>query len=188
MKIMMMACCVMFVVVTSVFAGKADVYYPTAILTFQERGDAMKGQGANVADIVFAGLAVQDNLVLVERQNLDKLLDEAMLSLSGVVDSREAIQIGQLSGATILVTGSAFQVGKTTYLTAKIIGTETALNSDSAAHQCGYRAYSVGYDGGIVTAACILPAGNIQITADIQIQVCRYTAQVRTISEEKKVI
>jgi hypothetical protein len=100
--------------------------YPAAILPFEERGAGMEGQGRNVADILFASLAENPQLYLVDRQELTKLLAEAALSLSGAVDTGKAVQIGQLTGARILITGSVFKAGRNTYVVAKIIGTETS--------------------------------------------------------------
>lgn len=101
-------------------------YYPTAVLSFQERGPGMEGQGKNVADIVFANLVMKPELILVDRDQLDKLLKEAELNLSGMVERDQANQIGQLVGAKLLITGSVFMVGNNTYVVARIIGTETS--------------------------------------------------------------
>ena len=55
-----------------------------------------------------------------------KTLSEAELNLSGMVAPGQAIQVGQLTGAKILITGSVIEADKTLYLVAKIIGTETS--------------------------------------------------------------
>ena len=47
------------------------------------------------------------------------------LNLTGIVPPDRAVQVGQLTGAKILVTGSVIEVGSSLYLVAKIIGTET---------------------------------------------------------------
>ncbi len=108
-------------------ADAADTQvYPVAILPFSERGPGMNGIGQNVADVLFAALVANPHLYLVDRQELDKLLSEAELSLSGAVNAGQAIQIGQLTGARILVTGSVFKAGSNVYVVAKVIGTETS--------------------------------------------------------------
>jgi hypothetical protein len=43
------------------------------------------------------------------------------------VDTEQAVKVGRLVGARILVTGRAFALGKQQMITAKIIGTETSL-------------------------------------------------------------
>jgi TolB-like protein len=100
--------------------------YPTAILPFQERGSELKDAGAKVADILFASLAADPTLYLVDRAELDKLLTETELNLSGMVESSRATRVGQFTGARILVTGTVMQLDKSIYLVARIIGTETS--------------------------------------------------------------
>ncbi|MCE9614283.1 MAG: CsgG/HfaB family protein [Lentisphaerae bacterium] len=100
--------------------------YPTAIFAFAERGAGVKDAGAKVSDILFASLVARPDLVLVDRQDLQKTLDEHELNLSGMVTPGQAVQVGQLTGAKILVTGSIIEADKSLYVVAKIIGTETS--------------------------------------------------------------
>lgn len=102
------------------------VEYPIAILPFRERGKEVAQMGGQVADLLFAKLVVDPSLYLVDREDLDKTVAEAKLNLSGIVNPQEAIAIGQLTGARLLVTGSVFQIDTTVYVVAKIIGTETS--------------------------------------------------------------
>ena len=104
----------------------AEDVYPTAILAFAERGKDVKGMGAQVRDLLFVGLVENPQLMLVDREDLQKSMEEAELSLSGAVKADEVIQIGHLTGAKIIITGSVMQVGKKLYLVGKIIGTETS--------------------------------------------------------------
>ncbi|PCJ58606.1 MAG: curli assembly protein CsgG [Planctomycetota bacterium] len=99
--------------------------YPVAIMTFSERGSGMKGKGANVSDLLFAGMVENPFLYLVERAELSKIIKEQELNLSGLVSQETAIKVGRLVGAKILITGSVFKVGKKIYIVAKIISTET---------------------------------------------------------------
>ncbi|MBU1692359.1 MAG: CsgG/HfaB family protein [Verrucomicrobia bacterium] len=105
---------------------KAPAVYPTAILPFQERGAGVKGYGEKVSDLLFAALTVNPNLLLVERAEIEKLLSEHELNLSGMVEPATATKVGQLTGAKLLVTGSVIEADRTLYLVAKIIGTETS--------------------------------------------------------------
>ncbi|HVC96455.1 MAG TPA: CsgG/HfaB family protein [Pirellulales bacterium] len=105
--------------------GGGDEVYPAAVLAFQERGAGVKGYAAKVGDVLFATLSAEANLVLVEREELDKTINEQQLNVSGLVKADEAAQIGQLTGAKILITGSVTEVDMTVYLVSKLIGTET---------------------------------------------------------------
>jgi TolB-like protein len=98
---------------------------PAAILAFAERGTAVKGTADRVADLLFAELAAHDGLWLVDRQDLQQTLGEQELSASGMVNPAQAVKIGSLTGAKVLITGSVFEVDKDLHIVAKVIGTET---------------------------------------------------------------
>ena len=100
--------------------------YPLAILPFQDRGSGVEGYGAKVGDLLLALLVTNPRLYLVERADLEKVIKEHQLNLSGMVDPNQATRVGQLTGAKILVTGSVIEVGDSLYVVAKIIGTETS--------------------------------------------------------------
>ncbi|MFZ2656548.1 MAG: CsgG/HfaB family protein [Victivallales bacterium] len=106
-------------------AVNAEVY-TVAVLPLTESGAGVAGQGEQVADILFAKLCTNPNVWMVERKDLEKILKEAELSISGAVNPNQAIQIGQLTGAKILITGSVFKVKDKTFLVAKVISTETS--------------------------------------------------------------
>ncbi|PQO25275.1 curli assembly protein CsgG [Blastopirellula marina] len=103
-----------------------DAVYPTAIFPFQERGADVKGLGAQVSDLLFASLVVDPTMYLVDREDMAKILQEQELSVSGLVNPSEAVQVGQLTGAKLILTGSVIQAGDKLVLVAKIIGTETS--------------------------------------------------------------
>ena len=108
---------------------KADdqhAVYPVAILPFQERGRDAADLGPQVTDLLFAKLVANPDMYLVEREDINKLLEEKELNLSGLVNPGQAIQVGYLTGAKIIVTGSVVIAGDSQYLVAKVIGTETS--------------------------------------------------------------
>lgn len=98
---------------------------PAAILPFAERGSTVRGYGEKVSELLFAVLAEKPDLWLVDRQDIEKVLNEQELSASGMVDPAHAVKIGSLTGAKVLITGSVLEVDKDIRLIAKIIGTET---------------------------------------------------------------
>ena len=106
-------------------APKAPTVYPTAIFPFEERGAGAKDYGAKVADILFAKLVAKPEIYLVDRQEMKKTMEEHELNLSGMVTPDQAVQVGKLTGAKVLITGSVIEADKTLYIVAKIIGTET---------------------------------------------------------------
>ena len=106
-------------------ADEQHVVYPVAILPFQERGRDAADLGPQVTDLLFATLVANPDMYLVEREDINKLLEEKELNLSGLVNPGQAIQVGYLTGAKIIVTGSVVIAGDSQYLVAKVIGTET---------------------------------------------------------------
>ena len=104
----------------------ADGVTPMAVLPFEERGTGVKGYGDKVTDILFASLVTDPDLYLVDRADIAKLIQEQELNLSGAVTPGQATQVGQLTGAKILIAGSIVEADNTLYVVAKIIGTETS--------------------------------------------------------------
>ena len=100
--------------------------HPTAIFPFHERGEGVKGYGNKASDILFASLAANPDLLLVDREEISKTLEEQEMNMSGMVSPNEAVQVGGLIGAKVLVTGSVIDADQSVYLVARIIGTETS--------------------------------------------------------------
>lgn len=126
MAMMIAALTLLLVAAQSSFANQAPAVYPTAIFDFVEKSGHMSGMGEKVSDIVFANLAMDPTITLVDREEMEKLQDEAVLNLSGMVNAQQANQIGMLTGARIIVTGTIFEIEDKLILVAKIIGTETS--------------------------------------------------------------
>lgn len=97
-----------------------------AVFDFESKDEGVRDLGAKVAALLNAHLSAQPNLVMVERAELEKVLGEQELGLSGTVQPGSAARIGHLTGAQILITGRVFKVEKETFLVAKVIGTETS--------------------------------------------------------------
>ncbi len=117
-----------FLFATPVIAiEKADFnIYPTAIFAFSEKGAGVRDLGKKVSDVLFASLLTSDKMYLVDRDEMSKLMGETTLNLSGMVNPQQAIQIGQLTGARLLITGNIFEIDGRLMIVAKIIGTETS--------------------------------------------------------------
>ncbi|MFT3990076.1 MAG: CsgG/HfaB family protein [Luteolibacter sp.] len=105
-------------------AGETTPVFSVGILPFSETDDT-KSLGASASDLLSAQLGMSGQFVLVERAQLDAVLSEQGLGLSGAIDPQSAAKVGNLSGAQILVTGRVFKAGKTTYCIAKAISVAT---------------------------------------------------------------
>jgi TolB-like protein len=117
-----------FTLVLSVIARAEQQPAPlsAAVLDFQTSGEKLTGKGAEAAVLLNARLSATANLILVERQEIDKLLGEQELGISGTVTAESAAKIGRMTGAKVLITGRLFEAGDKIFLVAKIISTETS--------------------------------------------------------------
>lgn len=97
-----------------------------AVFDFESKDEAVRDLGPKVATLLNATLSAEPNLILVERAELEKVLGEQELGLSGTVSADTAARVGNLTGAKVLVTGRVFKVDKETMVVAKVIGTETS--------------------------------------------------------------
>jgi hypothetical protein len=81
----------------------------------------------NIVSLITVNLSSDARFVVVERNELDKVLAEQALGISGNITSDTAAKIGQLTGAKILVTGREFNAGGPNGLVVivNVIGAET---------------------------------------------------------------
>ena len=110
---------------TTVRAATNDVL-TVAVFDFESKDEAVSGLGPKVATLVNANLSAEPQIITVERAELEKVLGEQELGLSGTVTPDSAAKVGQLTGAKVLVTGRVFRADNELILVAKIIGTETS--------------------------------------------------------------
>jgi uncharacterized protein (UPF0212 family) len=97
-----------------------------AVFDFDSRDDAVRDLGPKVATLINATLSAEPQIITVERAELEKVLGEQELGLSGTVTTETAAKVGHLTGAKVLVTGRVFKADKELVLVSKIIGTETS--------------------------------------------------------------
>jgi Curli production assembly/transport component CsgG len=104
----------------------ADEIYSVAVFDFDSKDESVRDLGPKVATLINANLSAEPNLVMVERAELEKILGEQELGLSGTVTADTAAKVGNLTGAKVLVTGRVFKTDTELFIVAKIIGTETS--------------------------------------------------------------
>jgi TolB-like protein len=100
---------------------------PLAVTVYDFSGDAGAAPYVNkVTALVSVDLAGATNLVMVERSELTKALKEQAFGVSGMVNPDAAAQIGQITGAKVLVSGQVMKIGDNhLILVANIVGTES---------------------------------------------------------------
>ena len=67
------------------------------------------------------------SVTIVDRSDIDKVMDELQLQAdSSVTDEATAVQVGKLSGAEVIVTGTLSSVGGKFYIEVKVVSVEKA--------------------------------------------------------------
>ena len=97
-----------------------------AIFDFESKDEAVHDLGPKGATLLNATLSAEPQIITVERAELEKVLGEQELGLSGTISGDTAAKVGHLTGAKVLVTGRVFRADKELIIVAKIIGTETS--------------------------------------------------------------
>lgn len=96
-----------------------------AVFDFESKEEALREAGPKISAMLQASLSSLDNVITVERAELEKALGEQELGASGTVSADTAAQIGRLTGAKILVTGRVFKLDKDITAVSKIMSAET---------------------------------------------------------------
>jgi hypothetical protein len=107
-------------------ARAGDTALTVALFDFESKDEGVRDLGPKVAALLNANLSAEPQIITVERAELEKVLGEQELGLSGTVSPETAAKVGHLTGAKVLVTGRVFKADKELILVAKIIGTETS--------------------------------------------------------------
>ncbi len=82
-----------------------------AVAKFENKTTYGARLGTAAADILVTELARTERFILIERAELDRLLTEQKLGLTGAVDPATAAQMGKILGAAAMIVGSVSQFG-----------------------------------------------------------------------------
>lgn len=99
-----------------------------AVLPFQNQSEnAEKNKiGEAATELLITSLSQEETLKLVERTQIEKLLEEQRLSLSGMLDSDKAPEIGEMLNAEYLILGAVTEMGSNYFINAQITAVETS--------------------------------------------------------------
>ena len=67
--------------------------------------------GNSATDIFISELASTGKVILIERANIENVMNEQEMTMSGLVDPENQIQLGNMLGADYLIFGSISQFG-----------------------------------------------------------------------------
>ncbi len=98
-----------------------------AVFPFQAE-DALAKRKVDVAvgELLTQKLIRESKFKLLERTQLDTVLREQKLGLSGAIESDTAAKIGKLAGARLAAMGTVTRLGKNYQISAKLVDTETS--------------------------------------------------------------
>lgn len=149
-----------------------------AVLEFKNKADNQwwyHGGAEAAQDVFVTELVKSGKFRVVEREQLEALMKEKNLSLSGDIDTKTAVRVGKLLGVNYLLTGAVTEygsedkgantpgfrglpgvsVGKKTFvaaLNARLIDTETgeiAWADEARAEESNSRVFVGGFGGGV---------------------------------------
>ncbi|MDT8297675.1 MAG: FlgO family outer membrane protein [Spirochaetaceae bacterium] len=86
------------------------------------------------------------DITIIERSQINQIMQEWDLGSSGIVNNDTAVQIGQLVGANAVVLGSITKIGETARINIRIVDVETARVESTASATLSGADFTVMYD------------------------------------------
>lgn len=96
-----------------------------AIVSFVNIDGTTSELGQYIAEELITRLYQTGRFEVIERQLLEKILDEHRLSMSGFVDASSAQEIGRILGVDAITSGSIADLDESVKVNARLISTET---------------------------------------------------------------
>lgn len=84
------------------------------IVAFENKTTYGQRLGSAATDVLLTELAKTGKFILVEREKLQKVMEEQQLQQSGAIDPNTAVKVGRLLGLNAIITGSVTQFGTKT--------------------------------------------------------------------------
>ncbi len=106
-------------------AAAEPVPMSVAVLGFGAQKD-IEPEAEKLALLLGVQLSEHPELQLVERVEIDKVLGEQELTLTGTIQPDTAAKIGHIVGAQVLITGRLIEVSGKRMAVVKLIGVETS--------------------------------------------------------------
>ena len=82
-----------------------------AVVSFTDKANYGHNIGSGIADMLVTSLVESKKFIVIERNELDKIMQEQGLGMSGAVTAQSAAKIGQLLGVELMITGSVSEFG-----------------------------------------------------------------------------
>ncbi len=102
-----------FVMAIQMFAGDlTGLKKRVAVVDFEDKSGWGHNIGSGMADMLVTQLVKTGKFTVIERQELQKILEEQGLGMSGMVTPQSAAQVGKLLGVELMVMGSVSEFGE----------------------------------------------------------------------------
>jgi len=82
-----------------------------AVVAFEDKAHYGNNIGQGISDMLVTALVESNKFNVIERSELDEILKEQGLGMSGMVTEQSAAQVGKLLGVELIVTGSVSEFG-----------------------------------------------------------------------------
>jgi curli biogenesis system outer membrane secretion channel CsgG len=96
-----------------------------AVIEFANLEGNVTQLGRFISEELITRIFTSGRFEVVERNLLQKVLEEQQLGMTGYIDQQTAISIGQILGVDAIITGSITDLGKIVKINARLISTET---------------------------------------------------------------
>ncbi len=96
-----------------------------AIIEFSDIQGKVSNLGRYLAEELTTRLYLTGKFEIVERQLLNKILQEHQLSLSGMIDENSAVELGKILGVDAIATGSITDLGSNVKVNARLISAKS---------------------------------------------------------------
>ena len=105
--------------------GKPSYQPYVAVFTFDESNAAAQGLGKTLSEMLITALIQGQSYQVMERMQLEKILQEQSLSLTGVIDEETALKVGKLAGLEAVILGSVSRLNNAVEADARLIDVQT---------------------------------------------------------------
>lgn len=96
-----------------------------AVIEFSNLDGKITKLGKYIAEELITRLYLTQEFNVIERQLLNKVIQEHKLNLSGLIDVNSAQELGRLLGVDAIASGSVTDLGKSIKVNARLISTQT---------------------------------------------------------------
>ena len=99
----------------------------TVVFPFEETNPPAEqlGLGAALSEMLITAIANSPSVTVIERSQINSILEESKYQMSGYTSTEESIKIGNLLNSEIIIVGSVSRFGERVELDARVIRLET---------------------------------------------------------------